>query len=109
MVTKKNSKKLHTNLNKCYVENSTFFPGLIFACTRMMRSFPAGWGKFLPGKSRSCNPNLNNAFDCIVHDFPIAELEAYNFSYETLKITKNYFLGRKHRTKTKIFSAILLI
>ena len=109
MVTKKNLKKLHTNLNKCYVENSPSFPELIFVCNRMMRSFPAGWGEFLPSKPRSCNPNVNNAFDCIVHNFLIAELEAYNFSYEILKVTENYFLRKKHKTKTKKISVILLI
>ena len=44
MVTKKNSKKLHTNLNKCQVENSPALPGrnLISTRNRRVRSVPAG-------------------------------------------------------------------
>ena len=43
--------------------------------------------------------DLSKAFDCIVHDFLIAKLEACNFSYETLKVMYNYLTDRKHRTK----------
>ena len=44
MVTKKNSKKLHTILNKCQVENSPALPGrnLISTRNRRVRSVPAG-------------------------------------------------------------------
>ena len=43
--------------------------------------------------------DLNKAFDCIVHDFLIAKLEAYGFSFEALKVMYNYLTDRKHRTK----------
>ena len=43
--------------------------------------------------------DLSKAFDCIVHDFLIAKLEAYGFSYEALKVIYNYLTDRKHRTK----------
>ena len=41
--------------------------------------------------------DLNKAFDCIVHDFLIAKLEAYGFSFEALKVMYNYLTDRKHR------------
>ena len=34
-----------------------------------------------------------------MHDFLIAKLEAYGFSYEALKVMYNYLTDRKHRTK----------
>ena len=34
-----------------------------------------------------------------MHDFLIAKLEAYGFSYEGLKVIYNYLADRKHRTK----------
>ena len=43
--------------------------------------------------------DLSKAFDCTVHDFLIAKLEAYGFSYEALKVMYNYLTDRKHRTK----------
>ena len=43
--------------------------------------------------------DLSKAFDYIVHDFFIAKLEAYGFSYEHLKVMYNYLIDRKHRTK----------
>ena len=43
--------------------------------------------------------DLSKAFDCIVHDFLTAKLEAYGFSYEALKVMYNYLTDRKHRTK----------
>ena len=53
-------------------------------------------------KGKSCAAlltDLSKAFDCIVHDFLIAKLEAYGFSYETLKVIYNYLTDRKHRAK----------
>ena len=43
--------------------------------------------------------DLSKAFDCIVHDYLIAKLEAYDFSYEALKVMQNYLTDRKHRNK----------
>ena len=39
------------------------------------------------------------AFDCLVHDFLLAKLEAYGFTYESLKLINSYLTDRKHRTK----------
>ena len=53
-------------------------------------------------KGKSCAvvlTDLNKAFDCIVHDFLVAKLEAYGFSYEALKVMYNYLTVSKHRTK----------
>ena len=57
MVTMKNSKKLHTNLNKCQVGNCPDFPGrnLISRCNRRVTSAPAVGLKFHPGKPGSYN------------------------------------------------------
>ena len=41
---------------------------------------------------------LSKAFDSIVHEFLLAKIEAYGFSYETLKAMHNYFTDKKHRT-----------
>ena len=43
--------------------------------------------------------DLSKAFDCLVHDFLIAKLEAYGFTYESLKLINSYLTDRKHRTK----------
>ena len=43
--------------------------------------------------------DLSKAFDCTVHEFVIAKLEAYGFSYKALKVMYNYLTGTKHRTK----------
>ena len=53
-------------------------------------------------KGKSCAAlltDLSKAFDCIMHDFLIAELEAYGSSYKALKIMYNYLTNRKHGTK----------
>ena len=53
-------------------------------------------------KGKSCAvlfTDLSKAFDCIVHNFLIAKLEANGFSYEALKVTYNYLTDGKHRTK----------
>ena len=43
--------------------------------------------------------DMSKAFNCIVHDFLISKLEAYDFSYEALKIMYNYLTDRKHSTR----------
>ena len=53
-------------------------------------------------KGKSCAvlcTDLSKAFDCIVHNFLIAKLEANGLSYEALKVTYNYLTDGKHRTK----------
>ena len=44
MLTKKNSKKMYTNLTKCQVEDCPALPGqnLIFTYNRRVKSVPAG-------------------------------------------------------------------
>ena len=50
MVTMKNSKKLHTNLNKCHVENCPEMPrqNLISTRNRRVRSVSAGRDEVSP-------------------------------------------------------------
>ena len=43
--------------------------------------------------------DLSKAFDCLVHDLLLAKLEAYGFSYESLKLINSHLTDRKHRTK----------
>ena len=60
------------------------------------------------GKSYAALLNdLSKAFDCIVHDFFIAKLEATGFSYEALKVSHcealkvmlNYLTNRNQELK----------
>ena len=44
-------------------------------------------------KGKSCAAlltDLSKAFDCIVHEFLIAKLDVFGFSYEALKVMYNY-------------------
>ena len=41
--------------------------------------------------------NLNKAFDCLVHDLVLGKLEAYGFTYESLKLINSYLTDRKHK------------
>ena len=53
-------------------------------------------------QGRTCGAlfaDLSKAFDCLVHDFLIAKLEAYGFTYESLKLINSYLTDKKHRTK----------
>ena len=43
--------------------------------------------------------DLSKAFDCLVHEFLIAKLEAYGFTYKSLELINSYLTDKKHRTK----------
>ena len=43
--------------------------------------------------------DLSKAFDCLVHGFFLANLEAYGFTYESLKLINSYLTDRKYRAK----------
>ena len=43
--------------------------------------------------------DLSKAFDCLVHNFLLAKLEVYGFTYESLKLINSYLTDRKHRMK----------
>ena len=43
--------------------------------------------------------DLRKTFDCLVHDFLLAKLEVYAFTYESLNLINSYLTDRKHRTK----------
>ena len=51
------------------------------------------------GICRALFTDLSKAFDCLVHGFLIAKLEAYGFTYEYLKLINSYLTDRKYRTK----------
>ena len=58
------------------------------------------------GICRALFSDLSKAFDCLVHDFLIAKLEANGFTYESLKLINSYPIDRKHRTKiTSLYSS----
>ena len=48
---------------------------------------------------RALFTDLSKAFHCLVHDFIIAKLQAYGFTYESLKPINSYFTVGKHRAK----------
>ena len=43
--------------------------------------------------------DLSKAFDCLNYDLMIAKLEAYGFSYSSLKLLSSYLRNRYHRVK----------
>ena len=43
--------------------------------------------------------DLSKAFDCLLHELIIAKLNAFGFSLSALKLTQNYLVERKQRTK----------
>ena len=43
--------------------------------------------------------NLSKAFDCMPHDLLIANLKAYGFRLQGLRLTANYLSNRKQRVK----------
>ena len=49
------------------------------------------------GKGKSCAvllTDMSKAFNLISYDFLTAQLEAYGFSYEVLKVTYNYLTDK---------------
>ena len=46
--------------------------------------------------------DLSKAFDCLAHDFLIAKLEAYGFTYDSLELINSYLSDRKHKNKPLI-------
>ena len=56
------------------------------------------WRKYMD-KGGSCAAlltDLSKAFACTVHDFLIAKLKGYSFSYLSRTVTQSYFTDRKH-------------
>ena len=43
--------------------------------------------------------DMSKAFDCILHNFLIAKLEAYGFPYEALNVMKNFLPDRTYKTE----------
>ena len=52
--------------------------------------------------------DLSKAFDCLVHDLLIANLDAYGFGYNALALIRDYLLGRKQRTKVSVANGVIL-
>ena len=43
--------------------------------------------------------NLSKSYDCLLHDLPIAELDAYGVGIDSLKLIYSYLTDRKQRVK----------
>ena len=52
--------------------------------------------------------DLSKDFVCLIHDFLLAKLEAYGFTYESLKPINSYLNDRKHRTKVNSSDSLFL-
>ena len=60
------------------------------------------------GICRALFTDLSKFFHCLAHDFLLARLEAYCFTYESLKLINRYITDRKYRTKiTSSYSSFL--
>ena len=51
------------------------------------------------GSSGALLTDLSKAFDCLPHELLIAKLEAYGFSYNSLKLIFSYFTNRYQRVR----------
>ena len=51
------------------------------------------------GVCRALFTDLSKAFDCLVHGFLKTKLEAYGFTYQSLKLINSHLTDRKHRTR----------
>ena len=51
------------------------------------------------GMSRTILKDLSKAFDCILHDLLIAEVAAYSFNHQSLRIMENFLSNRQQRMK----------
>ena len=51
------------------------------------------------GSSGALLTDLSKAFDCLPHELLIAKLDAYGFSYESLKMMNSYFSNRFQRVR----------
>ena len=102
MVTKKNSKKLHTNLNKCQVENCPALPerNLISTCNRRVRSGTAGRGE-ISFRDRAITTLLLCTFKILKAIYCKNRIHSYNhYGYKyinklrsTLKKEKCYMIA----------------
>ena len=59
------------------------------------------WNKNIDmrGSSGALLTDLSKAFDCLPHELLIAKLEAYGFSYNSLKLIFSYFTNRYQRVR----------
>ena len=106
MFTKKNSKKLHTNLSKCQVENCPALPGrnLISTCNRRVRSVPAGRGEISSRQTGMMqSPTKKNIFNYCVHrssvdyqkiDCSIISMGAMSYTIKWLLLKRMAFTKR---------------